>query len=75
MGGLALLVLITAVLYKVKHFIQYLIAHSHLQTCFDNLALNSQVGFFKSKYKKMIDDTAGEEANLETGNTPSPEQM
>ncbi|XP_056882798.1 integrin alpha-X-like isoform X1 [Takifugu flavidus] len=41
LGGLALLVLITTVLYKV--------------------------GFFKSKYKQMLDDTAGEAGNPEAG--------
>lgn len=37
---------------------------------FDIFALNSQAGFFKSKYKEMIDDTAGEAENPE-GAQPS----
>lgn len=35
--------------------------------------LNSQVGFFKSKYKQMLDDTEGEAGNPEAGDQP--EQM
>lgn len=78
MGGLALLILITAVLYKVKHCRKTLSSIWELVsplTVFDIFILNSQVGFFKSKYKEMLDDTAGEGENPEAGAQPLPAQM
>lgn len=77
LGGLALLLLITAVLYKVKQCritqctIQELLPTSNV---FKNLALNSQVGFFKSKYKDMIGDTGEEAENPEAGDQAPPLQ-
>lgn len=40
---------------------------------FDIFALLSQVGFFKSKYKEMIDDSAGGAENPTAGMEPSAE--
>lgn len=78
LGGLALLVLITTVLYKVNNCRNTLSSVCYLRSpscVFDIFPLNSQVGFFKSKYKQMLDDTEGEAGNPEAGDQPSPEQM